>query len=97
MPGRVIDFRDPERAKRSPLPTIPPWDVDAVLMLNTDRPHVPLTAEVRWRIILNADNSFTVKLQREGETYSLILTGDDETHAVSMLRELLAASFGVAA
>jgi hypothetical protein len=107
MTARVVDFAQHTRDNRSPNgrvsvlkgPSIPTLSIDFVTGASQRcrASEIPATAEGRVYVLINPDNTFTLKVSRPGEKHSLILQGTEATSAPLIMREVICWLFGVPA
>jgi hypothetical protein len=102
MTARVVDLAQRSR-NRSPNgrvhqpPTVPTLSVDiaAFASQRCRANDIPATADGRLYLLINPDNTFTVKIARAGESHSLVLQGSNATSAPVILREILSWLYGI--
>jgi hypothetical protein len=107
MTARVVDLAKHAQAKRSLNGHGPPRQAADTRTLSIDflssasqRDSVddmPTTADGRVYVLINPDNTFTLKVAREGEKNSLILQGTEASSAPLIMREVICWLFGVPA
>lgn len=107
MTARVIDLAQHAWTKQSPngraslhrISAIPTLSIDFVSLASQRRQanEIPATAEGRVYVLINPDNTFTVKVARAGEGHSLMLTGSEQSSAPVIMREIISWLFGVPA
>lgn len=50
---------------------------------------IPVSAELKMRLVINHDNSWALDVERYGDTYNLVLSGNEETSALALLMQLV--------
>ncbi len=55
---------------------------------------VPTDAEMKMRVVMNHDRTWAINLQRHGDTYDLVLQGNDKSSAATLLSQIMDFAFG---
>jgi hypothetical protein len=107
MTARVVDLAQHSRRKQSPngriptrrIPSIPTLSIDVITLASQRQraSEIPATAEGRVYVLINPDNTFTLKVARHGDKQSLILQGTEASSAPLIMREVICWLFGVPA
>lgn len=112
MTARVVDLAKHSRRTPSPngraanghvpaalVPMIPTLSIDFVSLASQRRRagEIPATAEGRVYVLVNADDTWTVKVTRAGDKHGLLLEGTEAASAPVIMRQIICWLFGVPA
>lgn len=93
--GHVPNGHVPARV----LPIVPVLSIDFVSLASQRcrADEIPATAEGRVYVLINRDDTWTVKATRAGDTHSLLLEGTAASSAPVIMRQIISWLFGVPA